>query len=64
MPRSTPHWLRSKGTPGASAVEILAKISFRRRPAIRRAGTYFLLRGQRHRVDHVDDTIRLKYPES
>jgi len=27
-PRSTPHWLRSKGTPGASAVEILAKISF------------------------------------
>ena len=37
-PRSTPHWLRSRGTPGASAVEILAKISFRQRPTIQIVG--------------------------
>ena len=36
--RSTSHWLRSRGTPGASAVEIPAKISFRQSPTTQLVG--------------------------
>lgn len=44
-PRSTPHWLRSKGTPGASADAILAKISFRQRPTIQLVARVSTARG-------------------